>query len=52
MLGRKVAVLADGVLAAGQHEVQFDASHLASGTYLYRLVTDKQSFVKQMVLMK
>ena len=52
MLGRKVAVLADGVLAAGQHEVRFDASHLASGTYLYRLVTVEQTFVKQMILMK
>lgn len=52
MLGRKVAVLADGVLSAGQHEVQFDASHLASGTYLYRLVTAEQTFVKQMILMK
>ena len=37
MLGRVVATLADGPHAAGTHEVQWDASHLASGTYFYRI---------------
>ncbi len=37
MLGRVVATLANGPHAAGKHEVQWDASHLASGTYFYRI---------------
>jgi hypothetical protein len=36
-LGREVAVLSDGFVKAGYHEVTFDASDLASGVYIYRL---------------
>jgi hypothetical protein len=39
VLGRTVSVLANGPMAAGPHEVRFDAGALASGTYLYRFVT-------------
>lgn len=43
VLGREVAVLGDGFQKAGEHEVVFDASHLPSGLYIYRLETaDKQ----------
>ena len=37
MLGEKVAELVNGEMEGGYHEVQFDASGLASGVYLYRL---------------
>ncbi len=37
MLGREVASLVNERRDAGVHEVRFDASHLASGVYLYRL---------------
>ncbi len=37
VLGREVAVLTDGVLDAGPHEVTFDGSDLPSGVYLWRL---------------
>lgn len=52
ILGREVAVLVDGVQAAGGHRVEFDATNLASGIYLYRLVTPSGSLTKKMHLVK
>ncbi len=52
VLGREVAVLVDGRLQGGQHNVQFDAQGLTTGTYIYRLQTDKGAYAKQLVLMK
>ena len=52
LLGRRVALLVDGSLNAGAHEVPFDASGLPSGTYLYRLETSGGSFTKRMTLLK
>jgi N-acetylmuramoyl-L-alanine amidase len=37
LLGREVAVLLDEIRSAGAHKVQFDASGLASGTYIIRM---------------
>ena len=37
MLGREVAVLADGHFAAGTHTALFDGAWFASGIYLVRL---------------
>ena len=39
LLGREVAVLADGPAAAGAHSVAWDASALAPGVYVLRLGT-------------
>lgn len=39
-LGRRVAVLHDGPLAAGPHDFAFDASALTPGAYVVRFVTD------------
>ncbi len=52
ILGREIAVLVDGVQSAGEHQVDFDASKLASGMYLYRLVTPSGSITKKMHLVK
>jgi hypothetical protein len=52
LLGRQVALLVDGNLAAGKHEVRFDATNLPSGQYLYRLTTPKGEFTKMMMLLK
>ncbi len=52
IMGREVQVLVNGSMNAGMHEARFDASHLPSGTYLYRLVTPTQEFSKMMLLLK
>jgi|GEM_PF-5831423 len=52
LLGRQVDTLVDGIQNAGSHEVLFEASHLPSGTYLYRLTTPGNSLVRQFTLSK
>jgi uncharacterized repeat protein (TIGR01451 family) len=52
VLGRRVATLVNGNLAAGQHQVQFEASSLPSGMYLYRLTTPKGAMTQKMMLLK
>jgi len=57
VLGRRVAVLADGELPAGAHVLVWngrdDAGQpAASGVYLYRLVTDETVLTKKMMLLK
>ncbi|RMF60081.1 MAG: T9SS C-terminal target domain-containing protein [Calditrichaeota bacterium] len=39
ILGRRIATLDEGFRGAGTQRVYYDASHLASGVYLYRLET-------------
>lgn len=50
--GRLVQTLQDATLPQGFYEVPFDGSELASGIYFYQLITDDQSFVKKMTLIK
>jgi len=50
--GREVATLVDGYRSVGAHEVSFDASHLSSGVYIYRLTSGAQTLSGKMVLMK
>jgi hypothetical protein len=51
-LGQEVATLAHGMVAAGQHSVQFSARNLASGVYFYRINAGEFSSVKKMLLVK
>lgn len=50
--GSLVTELIDGHRDAGTHTVTFDASHLASGIYVYQIEVGDFSDVKKMVLMK
>ncbi len=50
--GRLVTTLVDGWREAGEHQVTFDGSGLASGVYLCRLQADKQTTSGKMLLLK
>lgn len=56
LIGRKVAVLAEGRYGPGRHHVTFDARTLPSGTYIYRLQTrdahGTHLLQRQMILLK
>ena len=52
LLGREVAVLANEIQAAGQHEVKFSANGLSSGIYFYKLQATNGVITKKMLLMK
>ncbi len=52
LLGRRVATLVDGKRQAGNHIVTFDADHLSSGVYLYRLKTDNHRQSRKMLLIQ
>ena len=51
-LGREVADLANNIFEAGTHEVEFDASNLASGIYFYTIRTAQGNITKKMLLIK
>lgn len=52
VLGQRVETLVNDVQPAGQHEVTFDASRLATGMYLYRLTSPSQTITRKMMLVK
>ncbi len=52
MLGREVAVPVTEFKIAGKYAIEFNASQLASGVYLYRLEHNGKSVSKKMLLMK
>ena len=51
-LGEEISVLVNGQSDAGFFEVNFDASNLPSGTYIYRLEAPGFATAKKMILMK
>lgn len=51
-LGQEIATLIDRKLTAGEYQVQFDGSRLASGVYLYRLIAGPFVKTSKMVLLK
>jgi len=51
-LGQEVAVLANEEFAAGQHEVRFDATGLASGVYLVEMSAGNYTKAQKMNLLK
>ena len=52
VLGRRVAVLAEGMRGAGWHEVVWEARGLASGLYVVRLEAERHVEARTVVLLK
>ncbi|MBN2090764.1 glycosyl hydrolase 53 family protein, partial [candidate division KSB1 bacterium] len=52
MSGQNIATLVDQIQNAGEYGLDFDASKLASGIYIYKLETANESLSRKMFLMK
>ncbi len=52
MLGQEVATLVNEQQSAGSYRINFNASKLASGVYLYKLQSGNFSVTKKMMLLK
>jgi uncharacterized repeat protein (TIGR01451 family) len=52
ILGQKVFTLVNGAMDPGVHKITFDASHFASGVYIYRLTGSAINVSKKMILTK
>ena len=52
LVGQSVQVLVDGFQSTGYYEVNFDATDLPAGIYLYKLQVGEYSSVKRMTLVK
>ena len=52
ILGRRVAILVDEYMQAGYHQVTFDAGHLASGVYIYRIRAEEFTDTRKLTLIK
>jgi len=52
ILGNEITTLVNEKKAPGEYKVEFDASHLSSGIYLYRLTAGSFSQTRKMILLK
>jgi endonuclease/exonuclease/phosphatase family metal-dependent hydrolase len=52
ILGEEVTTLVNEQILAGNYEVNFDATNLSSGIYLYKIQAGKFSDVKKMILIR
>jgi hypothetical protein len=52
LIGQKVAEVVNSKFSSGNHSVDFNATNLASGIYLYKIEAGSFTSVKKMQLMK
>jgi hypothetical protein len=52
ILGSEIKTLVNKYQSSGIYEVEFEAKGLSSGIYFYRIMTDKYSETKKMILMR
>jgi hypothetical protein len=52
VIGNELQPILDNVLQAGSYSIQFNATNLSSGLYLYKLISSDYSETKKMMLIK
>ena len=52
LLGKEVATLVDEYKPAGSYEIEFNASSLSSGIYIYKLTAGEFTSTKKFILLK
>lgn len=52
VLGRRVVLVHEGLLAAGSHEAQFDPSGLVPGTYIVRLQAGGEALTRPVAVVR
>ncbi|MBX7047324.1 MAG: T9SS type A sorting domain-containing protein [Ignavibacteria bacterium] len=52
LLGKQIETMINEALQQGTYEISFDATHLSSGIYYYKLVSDNYTMTKKMVVSK
>ncbi|MCK5906144.1 MAG: T9SS type A sorting domain-containing protein, partial [Flavobacteriales bacterium] len=52
IMGQKIQTITNGSFAKGNHTVEWDASNVASGLYIYKLDTDEVSQSRQLIITK
>lgn len=52
VLGEQMAILVDQVQESGNYGLEFNASHLPTGVYFYRLNADGVLFIRRMLLLR
>ncbi len=52
LLGRRVATLVDRTIAAGWHQVTWNASAYANGTYVYIIESEERRISRSLVFLK
>ncbi len=52
VVGRRIAVLIDDEVAAGEHQIVYYVTGLSSGVYMYRLTSGMGSINRKMVVTK
>ena len=52
LLGQRVMTLVDKNYEAGQHKIEFNGEHIASGVYFYRIEAGRYNSVKKMTILK
>jgi hypothetical protein len=52
LLGKEISVPVNEYLSAGKYKISFDAVKLPSGTYIYKITTDKFAETRKMILIK
>jgi hypothetical protein len=52
MLGQKVETVIGSQIAAGTHEITFDAKNRPSGIYIYRFQAGRFRAIRKMILLR